>query len=251
MNKKDFKYYATKHLGMSGTLVDDATKYQVQNIGLSPHVLEERQLNVTQLSVFDRLMMDRILWVSGEVDDIMSDIIQAQLLYLDNSEPGKDITMQINSPGGSVIHGLGIIDVMNYIKSDIATVNLGMCASMGSVLLSSGEKGKRSSLINSTVMLHHVAAGTSGKVDDTRISQMETEKYNFLLFKILAENTGKSFQEIHDFCQRDKWLNSDESLEYGLIDSIIGVKEDKTNSITSMMNGFDEYYMKYVYSSVK
>jgi len=251
MNKNAFRNYATKHLGINGTLVDDVTKYQVKNFGLSPHVLEERQLNVTQLSVFDRLMMDRILWVSGEVDDTMSDIIQAQLLYLEDSDPKKDITMQISTPGGSVIHGLGIIDVMDYIKPDVATVNLGMCASMGSVLLSSGAKGKRSSLINSTVMLHHVAAGNSGKVDDTRISQMETEKYNFLLFKILAKNSGKSFEEIHDFCQRDMWLNSDEALNYGLIDSIIGLTDNKSNSITTMMDGFDEYYMKYVFKQVK
>jgi len=251
MNKNAFRNYATKHLGINGTLVDDVTKYQVKNFGLSPHVLEERQLNVTQLSVFDRLMMDRILWVSGEVDDTMSDIIQAQLLYLEDSDPQKDITMQINTGGGSVTHGLGIIDVMNYIKPNVATVNLGMCASMGSVLLSSGAKGKRSSLINSTVMLHHVAAGTSGKVDDTRISQMETEKYNFLLFKILALNTDKSFEEIHDFCQRDMWLNSDEALNYGLIDNVIGLADNKSNSITTMMDGFDEYYMKYVFKQVK
>ena len=251
MHKNEFKKYATKHLGMSGTLVDDAVKYQIKNIGLSPHILEERQLNVTQLSVFDRMMMDRILWASGEVDDVMSDIIQAQFLYLDNSEPGKDITLQIATPGGSVIAGLGIIDVMNWIKSDVATVNLSMCASMGSVLLSSGAKGKRSSLINATVMLHHVAAGNSGKVDDTRISQMETEKYNFLLFKILAKNSGKSFEEIHDFCQRDMWLNSDEALNYGLIDNIIGLDDNKSNSITTMMDGFDEYYMKYVFKQVK
>jgi len=135
---------------------------------------------------------------------------------------------------------------MNWIKSDVSTVNLAMCASMGSVLLSSGEKGKRSSLINATVMLHHVAAGTSGKVDDTRISQMETEKYNFLLFKILSQNTGKPFEEIHNFCQRDKWLNSDQAVQYGLIDTIIGLKDDNSNSITTMMDGFNDYYDKYV-----
>jgi len=246
MQKNDFKNYATKHLRMNSTVVDNAIKYQIKNYGLTPMILEERKLNVTQLSVFDRLLLDRILWVSGEVDDVMSDIIQAQLLYLDNAEPGKDITMQISSPGGSVIQGLGIIDVMNWIKSDVSTVNLAMCASMGSVLLSSGEKGKRSSLINATVMLHHVAAGTSGKVDDTRISQMETEKYNFLLFKILSQNTGKPFEEIHNFCQRDKWLNSDQAVQYGLIDTIIGLKDDNSNSITTMMDGFNDYYDKYV-----
>ena len=246
MQQNEFKKYATKHLGINTLLVDNAISHQIKNIGLSPHILEERQLNVTQLSVFDRLMMDRILWVSGEVDDVMSDIIQAQLLYLENSDKGKDITMQLMTPGGSTVCGMGIVDVMNYISSPVATVNLGMCASMGSVLLSSGYKGKRSSLINSTVMLHHVSAGSGGKVDDMRITQMEVEKTNFLLFKVLAKNTGKSFEEIHDFCQRDMWLNSDEALEYGIIDTIIGLNDDNSNSITTMMDGFDDYYMKYV-----
>lgn len=242
----EFKNFATKHLGMSTSLLDDFEKHQTKNYGLTPMILEERKLNVTQLSVFDRLMLDRILWVSGVVDDDMADIIQAQLLFLESSDPEKDITMQISTPGGSTIHGMGIVDVMDYIKPDVATVNLGMCASMGSVLLSAGTKGKRSSLINSTVMLHHVSAGSRGTVDDMRITQMEVEKTNFVLFKYLAKNTGKSFEEIHDFCQRDKWLNSDEALEYGIIDNIIGLKDDKSNSITEMMKGFDDYYNKYV-----
>jgi len=117
---------------------------------------------------------------------------------------------------------------------------------MGSVLLSAGAKGKRTSLINSTVMLHHVSAGSRGTVDDMRITQMEVEKTNFVLFKVLAKNTGKSFEEIHDFCQRDKWLNSDEAVEYGIIDKVIGLKDDNSNSITTMMDGFDDYYKKYV-----
>jgi len=246
MKENDFKKYATKHLGMSKTMLDGVEKYLTSNYYLTPMILEERKLNVTQLSVFDRLLLERILWVSGEVNDQMSDIIQAQLLYLDNSDPGKDITMQIFTPGGSTIAGLAIVDVMNFIKCDVATINLGMCASMGSVLLSAGEKGKRSSLINSTVMLHHVSAGSKGIVDDMRITQMEIEKTNFLLFKYLAKNTGKSFDEIHDFCQRDKWLNSDEALAYGIIDKVIGLNDDKSNSITTMMSGFDDYYMKYV-----
>jgi ATP-dependent Clp protease protease subunit len=214
----------------------------IQN-GLTPYILEERQLNMTQIDIFSRLMKDRIIWVSGQVDQHMSDIVQAQLLFLDSAEK-KDITLYINSPGGSVLCGLGIVDLMNYISSDVATVNIGMCASMGSVLLSSGAKGKRSSLIYSKVMTHQVSHGTQGNIQDTRINQMEAEKYNYILFKMLAKNCGKTFEEVLEFSRRDRWYNSDEALEFGLIDEIIGV--DKNPTITNMLEGFDEYYAKEV-----
>jgi ATP-dependent Clp protease protease subunit len=247
MNKKsEFERFAISKLGMSSSILRDVNEYQTKNYGLTPMILEERKLNVTQLSVFDRMLLDRILWVSGEVDDVMGDIVQAQLLFLESTDPEKEIDMMLTSPGGSVLVGLGIRDVMNYVKPDVRVTNLGMAASMGSILLSSGAKGERSGLINSKVMIHHVSGGNRGTVDDMRISQMEAEKYNFLLFKILAENCGKSFNDIHDESQRDKWLNSDEALEYGIIDKIIGLKDDKSNSITTMMDGFDDYYKKYV-----
>jgi ATP-dependent Clp protease protease subunit len=232
-----------KNFGLS---TEDINKYvdSIQS-GLTPYILEERQLNVTQIDVFSRLMRDRIIWVSGAVDQHMSDIVQAQLLFLDSVEK-KDITLYINSPGGSVLCGLGIVDLMNYINSDVATVNLGMCASMGSVLLSSGTKGKRSSLIYSKVMTHQVSHGTQGNVQDTRINQMEAEKYNYILFKMLAKNCGKTFEEVLEFSRRDRWYNSDEALEFGLIDEIIGV--DRNPTITNMLEGFDEYYKKEVLS---
>jgi len=232
-----------KNFGLS---TKDINKYvdSIQS-GLTPYILEERQLNVTQIDVFSRLMRDRIIWVSGAVDQHMSDIVQAQLLFLDSVEK-KDITLYINSPGGSVLCGLGIVDLMNYINSDVATVNLGMCASMGSVLLSSGTKGKRSSLIYSKVMTHQVSHGTQGNVQDTRINQMEAEKYNYILFKMLAKNCGKTFEEVLEFSRRDRWYNSDEALEFGLIDEIIGV--DRNPTITNMLEGFDEYYKKEVLS---
>jgi len=189
------------------------------------------------------LMRDRILWLSGPVDQRMSDIVQAQLLFLDSVEK-KDITLYINSPGGSVMCGLGIVDLMNYVSSDIVTTNLGMCASMGSVLLSSGTKGKRSSLIHSKVMTHQVSHGTRGNIQDTRIDQMEGEKYNYILFKILAENCGKTFQEVLDFSERDRWYNSEEAKEFGLIDEVIGTNKNK--SITNYLDGFDDYYKKEV-----
>lgn len=230
---KEFQKYATKHLGLNQGLVNDYTN------GLTPYILEEREMRATQIDVFSRLMRDRIIWVSGAVDQQMSDIIQAQLLFLDSTEK-KDISLYINSPGGSVLCGLGIVDLMNYIKSDVATINIGMCASMASILLSSGAKGKRSSLVYSKVMIHQVSSGSSGHIEDNRISQMEAEKYNYILFKILSKNTGKSFDEVLNGARRDHWLNSDEALRFGLIDEIIGL--ENTPSISNQLEGFEEYY---------
>ena len=234
--QEEFKKFATKHLNINSQVVDQFTN------GLTPYILEEREMRATQIDVFSRLMRDRIIWASGAVDQQMADIIQAQLLYLDSAEK-KDITLYINSPGGSVMCGLGIVDLMNYIKSDVATINLGMCASMGSVLLSSGTKGKRSSLIHSKVMTHQVSHGTQGNIQDTRINQMEAEKYNYILFKMIANNCGRTFQEVLEFSRRDRWYNSDEALEFGLIDEIINTESP---SITSMLEVFEDYYNKEV-----
>jgi ATP-dependent Clp protease protease subunit len=233
---KEFRKFA-KSEGISSLSLD-----QFEN-GLTPYILEEREMRATQIDVFSRLLRDRIIWVSGAVDQHMSDIVQAQLLFLDSVEK-KDITLYINSPGGSVLCGLGIVDLMNYISSDVATVNIGMCASMGSVMLSSGAKGKRSSLIYSKVMTHQVSHGTQGNLQDTRINQMEAEKYNYILFKMLAQNCGKTFDEMIESSRRDKWFNSDESLKFGLIDEVIGL--DKQTSISTMLEGFEEYYNKEV-----
>jgi ATP-dependent Clp protease protease subunit len=229
---KDFKKFALSQ-GISSTSLD-----AFEN-SMTPYILEERELRATQIDVFSRLLRDRIIWVSGTVNQQMSDIVQAQLLYLDSAEK-RDITLYINSPGGSVLCGLGIVDLMNYIQSDVATVNIGMCASMASILLSSGCKGKRSSLVYSKVMIHQVSSGSSGHIEDNRISQMEAEKYNYILFKILAQNTGKSFDDVLEGARRDHWLNSDESLKFGLIDEIIGL--DKTPSISQHLEGFEDYY---------
>ena len=231
---KEFRKFALSE-GISSTSLD-----AFEN-SLTPYVLEEREMRATQIDIFSRLMRERILWVSGAVNQRMSDIVQAQMLFLDSVEQ-KDITLYINSPGGSVLCGLGIVDLMNYIKSDVVTTNIGMCASMGSVLLSSGTKGKRSSLIFSKVMTHMVSHGTHGNVQDTRIGQLEAEKYNYLLFKILAENCDKTFEQMLESSRNDKWFNSDEALEFGLIDKIIGL--EKNQSMTDMMVGFDDYYEK-------
>ena len=235
---KEFRKFALSE-GISSTSLD-----AFEN-SLTPYVLEEREMRATQIDIFSRLMRERILWVSGVVNQHMSDIVQAQMLFLDSVEK-KDITLYINSPGGSVLCGLGIVDLMNYIKSDVVTTNIGMCASMGSVLLSSGTKGKRSSLVYSKVMTHQVSHGTSGNIQDTRINQLEAEKYNYILFKMLAENCGKTIDEVLEFSARDRWYNSDEAKEFGLIDEVI--KTDGTKSITEMLDGFDDYYKKSVLS---
>jgi len=246
--QQDFKKFANSQ-GIATTTLEDYQKYQDTQDSLTPYILEERAMRVTQMDIFSRLMRDRILWVSGVVNQQMSDILQAQLLFLQDTDAEKDILMYVNSPGGSVMSGLGIVDVMNYIKPDVQTVNLGMCASMGSVLLSSGTKGKRSSLIFSKVMTHEVSHGTNGHIEDTRIGQLEAEKYNFLLFKELAKNCGRTFDEVLEASRRDRWWNSDEALAFGLIDEIIGVSEDNP-SITDRLEGFSEYYQKEILEGI-
>ena len=239
---KDFKKYALSE-GISSMNMH----YFEQNLenSMTPYILEEREMRVTQMDIFSRLMRDRILWVAGVVNDNMSTVVQAQLMYLDSVEK-RDIKMHVDSPGGSVKSGLSMVDVMRYINSDVETINTGMAASMGSILLSSGTKGKRSSLNFSKVMIHQVSSGAQGHVADNRISQMESEKYNFILFKMLAENSGRDFQYVLDAARRDKWLNSQEALDFGFIDEVI--LSDKTSSITSLLDGFDDYYNKEVFS---
>jgi len=239
---KDFKKYA-----LSEGLTSMNLHYYEQQIeaSMTPYILEEREMRVTQMDIFSRLMRDRILWVAGVVNDQMSTVVQAQLMYLDSVEK-RDITMHVDSPGGSVKSGLSMVDVMRYINSDVATINTGMAASMGSILLSSGTKGKRSSLNFSKVMIHQVSSGAQGHIADNRISQMESEKYNYILFKMLAENSGRDFQYVLEAARRDKWLNSQEALDFGFIDEII--LSDKTSSITTLMYGFDEYYNSEVLS---
>ena len=243
-NKKEFESYWKKHLGKNEELLK---YYGTEVESLTPYILEERELRATQIDVFSRLLRDRIIWVSGPVNQHMSDIVQAQLLFLDSVDK-RDITLYINSPGGSVLCGLGIIDLMNYIKCDVATVNIGMAASMGSVLLSSGTKGKRSSLIYSKVMVHQVSHGTSGVIEDTRINQIEAEKYNYILFKLIAKNCGKTFDEVLEGARRDKWFTSSEALKFGLVDEVIGL--DRNDGIDKQLEGFEDYYQKEVLKKI-
>jgi ATP-dependent Clp protease protease subunit len=226
----EFKNYAMNHMGISGMQMHywetlQASLYNsVQvNASLTPYILEEREMRVTQMDIFSRLMMDRILWVAGPVNDQMSTVVSAQLMFLDNVEE-RDITMHVDSPGGSVKSGLSMVDVMNYVASDVNTINTGMAASMGSILLGNGEKGKRFSLPNSKVMLHQVSAGAQGHVEDMKISLEQAVKYNDNLFTMLGEYCGKTKAQVIKDCNRDNWLDADEALKYGIIDGIIESK---------------------------
>ena len=209
----DFKKFA-KSEGISTLKLENFEN------SLTPYILEERQLRSSQIDVFSRLMMDRIIWVAGEVNDHMSTIVQAQLMYLDSVEK-KDITMHIDTPGGSVKSGLSMVDVMLYVNSDIATINTGMAASMGSVLLGAGTKGKRSSLRFSRTMIHQSSGGAGGNIQDARIAFQEWEKLNDSLFDLLGNFCGKSMDQVKKDAERDCWLNSQEALEYGIIDEVI------------------------------
>ena len=213
----EFKNYAIKDKGISSL---NLNYWEQQKNSLTPYILEEREMRATQMDIFSRMMLDRIIHIYGEVNDNMMAISQAQLLFLDNLEK-SDIKLHISSPGGSVLSGLGMVDVMNYISSDVVTINMGLAASMGSILLSSGTKGKRCSLKHSRVMIHQISSGMQGVLADLTISFKESEKYNNRLFEILAENTGKTKEQILQDASRDFWLSSEESLEYGVIDEII------------------------------
>lgn len=222
MNHNEFKNFYVNHLGKPSSHLD----YHSQKIeaSMTPYILEEREMRVTQMDIFSRLMRDRIIWVAGGVDDHMSTIVQAQLMFLDNSDK-SDITMHIDSPGGSVKSGLSMVDVMNYIACDIRTVNTGMAASMGSILLGAGTKGKRSSLRFSKTMLHQTSGGAGGNIQDARINFIEWEKVNKILFELLGEYCGKSPEQVMEDSSRDFWLSATEAVEYGIIDEIVSSKK--------------------------
>ena len=219
---KEFQAYYTKHLGKPSSHLDYFS-HQIQS-SMTPYILEEREMRATQMDIFSRLMRDRLLWVAGPVNDHMSTIVQAQLMFLDSSDK-SDITMHIDSPGGSVKSGLSMVDVMEYISCDIRTVNTGMAASMGSVLLGAGTKGKRSSLRFSKTMLHQSSGGAYGNIQDARINMIEWEKTNKILFDLLGSYCGKTTEQVTLDATRDLWLSSDEALEYGIIDEIVKTKK--------------------------
>ena len=219
---KDFNDYFTKHLG-KGSLQLDYFSQRIEN-SMTPYILEEREMRVTQMDIFSRLRRERLLWVAGPVDDNMSTVVQAQLMYLD-SVNSLDITMHVDSPGGSVKSGLSMVDVMDYISCDIRTINTGMAASMGSILLGAGTKGKRSSLRFSRTMLHQSSGGFRGNIQDAEIDMVEWKKVNKILFDLLGGYCGKSAEEVMKDATRDLWLSSQEALDYGIIDEIIVTKK--------------------------
>ena len=218
MQKSEFQKFATKHLGMNSLALE---QYMAQNSYISPSILEERQLNVTQMDVFSRLMMDRIIFLGTPLDDYVANVIQAQLLFLDTADPGKDISIYLNSPGGSVHAGLGIYDTMQYIGSDVATICTGMAASMAAVLLVAGEKGKRSALKHSRVMIHQPMGGMQGQASDMEINYKQIMLLRDELYQIISDHSGQSFEKIMKDSDRDYWMTSAEALEYGMIDQVL------------------------------
>ena len=218
----DFKKYATKHLGINSMVLDDVIKSQ--NNYLNPYILEERQLNVTQLDVFSRLMMDRIIFLGTPIDDYTANTLQAQLLYLDSVEPGKDISIYINSPGGSVYAGLGIYDTMQFITRDVSTICTGMAASMAAVLLVAGAEGKRSALTHSRVMIHQPMGGAQGQASDIEITAREIQKLKKELYTIIAEHAHTPFEKVWADSDRDYWMTAQEAKEYGMIDQVLTKK---------------------------
>lgn len=215
----DFRKYATQHLGMNGLTLDDVIKSQARY--LNPYILEERQLNVTQMDVFSRLMMDRIIFLGTEIDDYTANTLQAQLLYLDSVDGGKDISIYINSPGGSVTAGLGIYDTMQFITSDVATICTGMAASMAAVLLVAGQEGKRSALTHSRVMIHQPLGGVQGQASDIEIEAKEIIKFKKELFTIIANHSHTPYEKVYRDSDRNYWMDAEQAKEYGMIDTVL------------------------------
>jgi ATP-dependent Clp protease protease subunit len=217
---REFEKYATKDRGVN-PMYYDKIMGNMYPTNLTPNIIEERQMNVLAMDVFSRLMMDRIIFMGTGVNDQVANIIQAQLLFLESADANKDIQIYINSPGGSVYAGLGIYDTMQFIKPDVATICTGMAASMGAVLLCAGEKGKRSALPHSRVMIHQVSAGSQGQASDIEIAVKEAIKLKEELYKIIAKHSGKSYDQINEDSDRDFWMRADEALEYGMIDEVL------------------------------
>ena len=215
----DFRKYATQHLGMNGLVLDDVMKAQAQS--LNPYILEERQLNVTQMDVFSRLMMDRIIFLGTEINDYTANTLSAQLLYLDSVDSGKDISIYINSPGGSVTAGLGIYDTMQFITSDVSTMCTGMAASMAAVLLVSGQEGKRYALKHSRVMIHQPLGGVQGQASDIEIEAREIQKFKKELYTIISDHSHTPFDKVWADSDRNYWMNAEEAKEDGMIDQIM------------------------------
>lgn len=219
MDRNEFRKFATKHHGINSIHLDS----YIQS-SMTPYIMEERQLNVAQMDVFSRLMMDRIIFLGTAIDDTVANIVTAQLLFLESMDPAKDIMIYMNTPGGAVYAGLGIYDTMQYIKPDIATICTGMAASMGAVLLCAGTKGKRSALKHSRVMIHQPLGGAQGQASDIEITAREIKKIKNELYQIISDHSGQSFDTVWKDGDRDYWMIADEALKYGMIDEVLSNK---------------------------
>ncbi|MCB0735373.1 MAG: ATP-dependent Clp endopeptidase proteolytic subunit ClpP [Flavobacteriales bacterium] len=222
---KEFKEYATKHMGINSTHVDHYIESSVRPmrgpVGLTPNIIEERQLNIASMDIFSRLMMDRIIFLGVPIDDQVANIIMGQLLFLDSTNPGRDIHIYINSPGGSVYAGLGIYDTMQFISSDVATICTGIAASMAAVLLCAGTAGKRTALKHSRTMIHQPLGGAQGQASDMEITVNEIKKLKKELYDIIAGHTGQTFKKIESDGDRDYWMTAEEAKAYGMVDDIL------------------------------
>ncbi len=224
-NQDEFMKYATRHLGMSSMHLEKYAEKSAESMpnikGFTPNVIEERQMNVAALDVFSRLMMDRILFLGVPINDYVANVVQAQLLFLESADPKRDVQVFINSPGGSVISGLGIYDTMQYISPDISTICTGMAASMGAVLLAAGTKGKRTGLYHSRVMIHQPLGGMQGQVSDMEIYYNLVKEQQKALYDILVFHTGQDYKKIEADCDRDNWMTAEDAKKYGLIDEVL------------------------------
>ena len=212
---KEFKKYATKHHGVNSMYYDEIVS------SLTPYIIEERQLNVAQMDVFSRLMMDRIMFLGTAINDNVANVIQAQLLFLQSTDSKRDIQMYINSPGGGVYAGLGIYDTMQFITPDVATICTGIAASMSAVLLSAGKSGKRSALPHSRVMIHQPLGGAQGQASDIEITAREILKLKDELYQIIAKHSGQPIKKVNEDSDRDYWMKAEEAKKYGMVDEIL------------------------------
>ncbi len=222
-SSKEFLKYATKHHGISSLTLERYSS--VYGNYISPTIIEERQMNVAQMDVFSRLMMDRIIFLGVPIDDYVANIIQAQLLFLESVDSSRDIQIYLNTPGGSVYAGLGIYDTMQYIKPDIATICTGMAASMGAVILCAGEKGKRTALAHSRVLIHQPMGGAEGQASDIEITAREIQKLKKELYEIISKHSGQTYKKVWKDSDRDYWMTAKEAKEYGMIDEVLIRKE--------------------------
>jgi ATP-dependent Clp protease protease subunit len=218
---KEFKKYATQHLGINSTFLDGYVESSIGPVGLTPNIIEERQMNIASMDIFSRLMMDRIIFLGVPINDQVANIIMGQLLFLDSTDPNRDIQIYINSPGGSVYAGLGIYDTMQFISSDVATICTGIAASMAAVLLCAGAKGKRSALTHSRTMIHQPLGGAQGQASDMEITVNEIKKLKKELYDIIATHSGQTFKKVEKDSDRDYWMTSEEAKAYGMVDEIL------------------------------